>query len=426
MNRQKEFESLLASIANAPIRLAGGPSSTGTVGLATPRRLKANIPELDLEVDEGIVLKELRAAKLRLKKTPSLFSGDPQGFFTYDDPVLAITAYLYQNHLLMSDAMGVAGKIGENLRNDSFWNWAKAAIFAWRSRNAKSCQTLMGMVPHETIEIDKDVMRIAVFGDAGFRGQAQSNVIDSIRERHRSAAFDLLIHLGDVYFAGSDNEFFHHFLAPFKKIGPRLLTLVGNHDLYFGCEGFLSAMDVLDQPGRYFCVENPHWRIACLDTALPADHIRRNSGLIDKGQLAWLDRTLDTEDGKATVLMSHHYIISGWAETSDGLRRQLASRLRRVFSWYWGHEHTCATYGRKPGGFYGACVGNGAFLEVRKPPSRKPAPSWYAKGNCTCYQDQSKFWPHGFLELELHAKMIIERYHLEGGESHKRTLKRRH
>lgn len=424
MNRKEDFEALLSDIADAPVSFAGGKPRRRKAGSTSKQRIKANLAELEDDISEEAVLMELRRAKARYKKDPSLFSGDPTDVFTYDDRVLAITAYLYQAHVQMSSVLGLAGTEGEDLRNESYWKWAKTAIHMLLSRNDKSYQTLMGMTPRETIKIDKEVLRIAVTGDAGFRGQAQTNVIYNIRDRHRAAPFDLLIHLGDIYFAGQGDEVLHHFLAPFKSAGPRVLTLAGNHDLYVGGDAFLSALEVLQQPGRYFCVENPHWRIACLDTALPAETLRRNSGLLDKGQLNWLDKQLEAGDGKKTLLMSHHYIISGWEKPSAGLKRQMTSRLNKIFAWYWGHEHSCAIYSKKVAGFYGACVGNGAFLELRKPRKRKPLPEWYAKGHCSCYRDRSKFWPHGYLELELQPKRVVENYHLETGESYTRILKR--
>lgn len=415
MNKKEEFEALLGYIANLPVSFAGGKSS---------RPSGANKSRHYEDISEEDILKELRRAKTRQKKNPSLFCGDPEGFFTYDDPVLAIAAYLYQSHLLMSSVIGIAGERGEDLRNESYWNWAKTAVHIWLSRNDESYKTLMGMTPHETIEIDKDVVRLAVTGDAGFQGQAQSNVIYSIRDKHRSVPFDLLIHLGDIYFAGHGAEFLRHFLAPFRSAGPRVLTLVGNHDLYFGGEAFINALKDLQQPGRYFCVETPHWRVLCLDTALPAETLRRNSGLLDEGQMIWLDKQLEKGDGKKMILMSHHYIVSGWGNSSDRLKRQLGSRLNKIFAWYWGHEHGCVTYDKKSAGFHGACIGNGAFLEVWKPPSRSPSPEWYATGRCSCYREQSEFWPHGYLELELQPQKIIENYHLENEEFYQRILER--
>lgn len=377
----------------------------------------------DGPISDELVLQELRLARER-QRDPDLFSGDPDGIFTYDDPVLAITAYLYHAHLQMTSVLGIAGKRGEALRNEAYWRWARVAVHIWLSRDDKSYQTLMGRVPRRAIKIAKEVVRIAVVGDAGYSGQTQANVLYAIRERHRTSPFDLLIHLGDIYFAGQDSEFLRHFLAPFREVGPRVLTLVGNHDLYFGGNAFLSALKVLRQPGRYFCIENPHWRVACLDTALYAETLLRNYGLLDDGQLSWLDEQLEADDAKSTILMSHHYIISGWGKSSGDLKRQIASRLNKVFAWYWGHEHACATYDKKDVGFYGACIGNGAFLEPWTAPGGQPMPTWYAEGRCSCYREQSKYWPHGYLEIELRPTKVIENYHLEGGESYERTLER--
>lgn len=401
MNRREKFESLLAYIADTPVSFAG--------------------VAID-DISEEDIQKEIKRAKAKQKNNPSLFSGDPDGFFTYDDPILAIAAYLYQGQSLMGDALGIAGEVGENLRNDSYWDWLQVAIHAYHSRNKKSYLTLMGMTPQEAVKIDKDVVRIAVTGDAGFSGQSQSNVLYKIRQRHQQHPFDLIVHLGDVYFSGHGKEFIDYLVAPFKAIGPRVLSLVGNHDLYFGGEGFISVLKALGQPGRYFSIETPHWRVACLDTALPAENLRRNWGLIDEGQMLWLDKQLEAADGKRTILMSHHFIISGWEKPSAALKRQLALRLDKVFSWYWGHEHVCATYDKEVLGCYGACVGNGSFLEVRQLPKRETQPEWYATGRCSCYEKKRDFWPHGYLELELHSRKVIETYHLETGEIRNRVL----
>lgn len=414
MNKRKEFEARLSAIARAPVSFASGQFL---------RQPDEDWSSIEADISENDILEELHRAEERLKKNPSLFCGDPDGIFTYDDPVLAIAAYLDQANSMIASVVGIAGIEGEDLRNTAFWSWTKAAIYAWRSRGDSTYTMLAGRTPTAPIIVNNEVVRIAVVGDAGYRGQAQSNVLNSIRECHRVAPFDLLIHLGDVYFAGSGDEMLANFLGPFRSVGPKVLTLVGNHDLYFGADAFSEALNVLRQPGRYFCVENPHWRVACLDTALAAEHLLRNTGLLDKGQILWLDGLLETGDHKKTILMSHHYIVSGWEKkNSAGLRRQLGARLGKIFAWYWGHEHGCATYGKNVDGFYGACIGNGAFLELWSAPNRQPLPDWYAKGRCSCYDDRAKFWSHGYLELELQPTMIVERYHLEGGESHTRTL----
>jgi hypothetical protein len=131
-------------------------------------------------------------------------------------------------------------------------------------------------------------------------------------------------------------------------------------------------------------------------------------------------------------VMSHHFCISAWETPSEKLKPQIEDIFRnKVFAWYWGHEHRCATYGREGHGFYGACVGNGSFSEPWTVPSRSKSahPSWYADSRCEVH---SQNWPHGFLELELCTNsegeplpgLVLESYHLENvAAPHLRTLR---
>lgn len=382
-------------------------------------------PKSDFVLSETEVLRQIRKAQQRLAKDPSLFSGNPDDVFTYEDPILALAAYFENSAKDFSSSIYSADGSGDELQNASWWPWAKTAVHAWLARGDRSYVLLGGRTPTDTVRFDKDHLRIAVAGDAGYRGLAQTNVLRTIRERHREATFDLLLHLGDVYFAGSGNEMLRNFLSPFMSVGPKVLTLLGNHDLYFGAEPFNDALNILHQPGRFFCIENQYWRIACLDTALAAERLLRNEGLLDPAQVTWLYDLIDNAGDKGIILMSHHPIISGWGSTSPKLKNQLASAVKKgkIFAWYWGHEHGCATYEKPDCGFYGACSGNGAFYEYWTAPSKEPSPSWHAKGRCQCDSEDSKFWPHGYLELDLQPRRIVETYHLEN-EEHVRVLEK--
>ncbi|HLA10715.1 MAG TPA: metallophosphoesterase [Pyrinomonadaceae bacterium] len=404
MTKREEFESRFKVLAQAPVAFA---------------------TESETDASSEQVQKLLKETIERLESDPSLFSGDADGVFTYEDPVLALAAMYDRISPQVISRVGFAGIQGEQLRNASALRWIRTAVQALLARGDRSYVLLSGRTPQEPIKISGEKLRLAIVGDAGYEGYAQARVVRWMHERHLEDPFDLVIHLGDIYFSGSEREIFVNFLAPFSLIGPRVLTLIGNHDLYYGAEGYSHALDVLNQPGRYFSIETPHWIIACLDTALPADSLRRNEGFLDQGQLKWLDTIFHSKGDKCIILMSHHYTVSAWETTSRELGLQLRDRLqeRKVTAWYWGHEHGCATYERDSNGFYGACVGNGSFLEIWREPHLTPEPSWYAKGRCSCYSDkESKFWPHGYLELELKPKQIIENYHLENGESHSRTV----
>jgi Calcineurin-like phosphoesterase len=382
---------------------------------------------LDLSDQERAII-ALRDAAQRLKNDPTLLSGDPKGVFTYEDPILAAAAYWARNSEELYERMvTTAGSSpGANLK-ELRWEWILTGIHAFLSRGDHAKVLLGGRTPAGPIQISEDKIRIAVVGDAGYRGAAQDKVLRLILRRHSKARFDFVIHLGDVYFAGSNDEMTRNFLDPFSKLrnaGIKVHTLVGNHDLYYGGESFLFAINILGQPGRYFLIENPHWRIACLDTSLGAERILGNDAQLDEGQLNWLEGLLNKEDSKRLVLMSHHFIISGWEKPASSLDNQLKDRVReKIFAWYWGHEHRCSLYDRDPHGFYGACVGNGSFLSKWSPPSASPTPDWYAKGRCTCFKSQKKnFWPHGFVELELTKDKVLETVWLENNEKYVRQL----
>jgi hypothetical protein len=402
-----DFERILNQAAEARIASAG-PSALG------------------LE-DERRAVEELLAAQSRLRENPSLRSGDPDGVFTYEDPILAVAAYWSRLSDQEFDLMSPAGPPGADLKGGLRWQWAMSGVHAFLSRGNHTRVVLGGRTPTGPITYQQETLRIAVVGDGGYSGIAQQNVIRLILDRHFEAPFDLVIHLGDVYFAGGIEEMTRNFLSPYSKVrnaGPRVLTLVGNHDLYYGGEAFLFALNILNQPGRYFAIECPDWRIVCLDTSLGAERILGNDAKLDDGQLDWFDGLLRLNDGKRLILMSHHFITSAWEDPASSLFEQIGARVKdRIFSWYWGHEHCVALYRRTEHGFYGACVGNGSFLEKwRLPNANRTPPQWFPNGRCTCdLKSNSHFWQHGYLELEI-SKQATETVWLEDGSSFSRTL----
>ena len=397
MERRKRIEERLKALAAAPVGVASDDDDIRT----------------------------LAEAFVRLNADPGLLAGDPDAEYTYEDPVLAVASDCYRGVI----PIGIASD-GSELRHGLDVRWVIVAIHALKRRDFIE---LSGRTPQRTVALDGKSVRIAVVGDAGYRGNPQDRVLSLIRERHRKKPFDLVIHLGDTYFAASSGAMLEQFLAPFQgafgEPAPQIYTLCGNHDLYYGQAPFLSALDVLRQPGRYFCIETPGFRIACLDTSLASTTTFRNEGGLDDGQLKWLESLVDQQPRKRLILMSHHYIVSGWTPVKQDPLDRLAHQLRdlckrEVFAWYWGHEHNCAYYGRGSHGFYGACVGNGAFNEIRNPFHKDGIrPDWFAKNPCSCFgEEKANYWPHGFLELELSPDKISETYHLEDNKKKARVL----
>jgi hypothetical protein len=424
MIRARAFEEAFRAAANsAPLYGTAGQRKT-----IAPKRWPIKAALSDEEIEAA-----LRAAATRLKEHPELLSGDPNGVFTFEDPVLAAALYwLRKSEASHKNLYGAAGKVpGEKLKEGWYRpSWIKTGVRAILSHFSTTRVQLAAMTPDAPVITQAAPLRIAVCGDAGFVGVAQDKVIRMILSRHRIKPFDFAIHLGDVYFAGDVNEMALNFLQPFSRLtkaGIRLFTLVGNHDLYYGGTSFVFAMNMLQQPGRYFLIESPYWRIACLDTSLGAVHVAGDDAQLDEKQLEWLDSILAKEDARPVVVMSHHFAISGWGVPPVSLTSQLNDRFNKdVFAWYWGHEHNCALYAKNGStNYWGACVGNGSFIETWNEPTKQPAPVWFAQKFCTCFPHKgAPYRPHGYIELEFHKDRIEETAHIENRETYARTMRR--
>lgn len=379
--------------------------------------------------EERGVLEAVKSALESLKTQPAIFTGDPYGDFTYDHPVLAIALSEFQTCFRSFGPTLL--RFGDEF---SAWRWVSPTIHAVLSHGEKSLAALRKLVPGKAIHIDRDVTRIAVSGDAGYNNSAQQFVIQQINRRHSAKPFDLFIHLGDTYLSGKDDEFLNNLLAPFAAVKMKKVAICGNHDIYRGGEGFEKVIQIWEQPGRYFAIQTPDWVIACLDSSLAAPDVAKMDGTLDDEQFAWLRQLIRDKGDKKLVVMTHHFPVSAWSKSKPTIAAQLKPCVQDIFAWYWGHEHSCATYSPAAGGYYGACIGNGAFKEPWSTPTVKTQSlDWYAKSSCVHFSKKEltlkipflknrHFWPHGFLELELSKSGISETYHVEDEPAHTRIL----
>jgi hypothetical protein len=367
-----------------------------------------------VESFEHVTAATLRALR-ELEKDRDAIGRGTDRVFTYEHPVLAVALQRYEQAI----RGGLSGRLVHR--------WIAVGIAALLSRNDRDFVQLASLQPGDPIDLGSDDdVRIAVVGDAGYLCPAQKRVIELMKAQVDGDKYPLLIHLGDTYFGGSDAEMFTNLIAPLSQApAERLTTLCGNHDLYFGPEPFIRALQTLRQPGRYFAVQAAGWTIACLDTSLAAATVLRHDGLLDVGQVAWLEKLAGKVKGRRLILMGHHPPISDWEGASDEMREQIHDAiLKKVALWYWGHEHRIATYASDT--WKGAVVGNGAFQESVGGPRRKPGRvEWYPEdAKCDCYGSSffhGDEWPHGFLELTLRPDSVEERYVLETGDVHTRT-----
>src|SRR2546430_36225 len=112
---------------------------------AFERELYRLLDDLQIETEDSL---DLRAALTRLKKDPRIFKGDPNGVFTYEDPILAEAAfflYLHERgrlpqHLSSQGLTNFQGDLDERLISaDSSWSeWILVGRQIMRRQNPKS------------------------------------------------------------------------------------------------------------------------------------------------------------------------------------------------------------------------------------------------------------------------------------------------
>ena len=131
---------------------------------------------------------------------------------------------------------------------------------------------------------------------------------------------DIVIHLGDIYYAGTPEECDAHFLMPLRAAMPDTpaFTLCGNHDVYSGGQGYYGLLDRIGQPASYFCLRalDLSWQTLAADTGLnDRDPFDVDSALtgIDPGEEQWHLDKVGGFPGR-TILLTHHQPYSAFAE----------------------------------------------------------------------------------------------------------------
>jgi hypothetical protein len=207
--------------------------------------------------------------------------------------------------------------------------------------------------------------RVALVGDwgTGLYGAPQ------IRKALLADAdpFALMVHLGDVYYAGTQKEVSERFLAVWPR-RPEAVhrALNSNHEMYSGgYPYFQSTLPAFGQEASYFAFQNEHWTLVGLDVA----HIDHG---IDDEQVAWLAAILQQAGTRRVILLSHQQLFSNLESQGDKLWGHAGFaailRSRRIFAWYWAHEHRCTIY-REPdetSGLLARCIGHGGMPQSRK------------------------------------------------------------
>jgi len=218
--------------------------------------------------------------------------------------------------------------------------------------------------------------KLAIIGDWGTGDSVAINLLQQLA----SFGPEVLIHLGDVYYAGTHNEEQTNFLDICRQVlGNNVLifSLCGNHDMYSGGQGYYWLVDQIGQQASYFCLQNSDWQFLAMDTGHndnnPITVSTNMTKLVTFGTWAeqnWLLDKINLAGSRKTVLLSHHQLFSPFGAVgivngqsfayNPNLRATFQAVTSKVAWWFWGHEHTLAVFDPYMGVERGRCVGASA------------------------------------------------------------------
>jgi len=343
--------------------------------------------------------------------------GADDKFVTVDDRAASLLQTFLARQSLASGKIVDSGH-GPEAKFDSHdvLGWA-GSLFDW----------LKGLKKHPFITHNDDpkllgsTLRIGLLSDWGtglYGAPVCANSIE--RDQH----FDMLMHLGDVYYSGDLDEVDARFL----KIWPRVegainRALNSNHEMYSGGYGYFNRiLPDFQQDASYFAYQNAHWLLVGLDSGY-LEH-----DLCDD-QVAWLTRLVSAAGDRRVILFSHHQPFSLFESGGDKLVKKLAKFLdaSRVFAWYWGHEHRCAIYQKHPvWNLHGRCIGHSGFPYFRDKfkDTSLTKPGWIKRegknlvpgcevldGPNPYIEEGAKYGPNGYVVLELDGLNLTEIVH---------------
>ncbi|HEX5736275.1 MAG TPA: metallophosphoesterase [Blastocatellia bacterium] len=295
--------------------------------------------------------------------------------------------------------------------------WAGSFFTWWRK-----------IKPHEFLNASPDPdpfenqTRVALLGDWGTGLYGAPVCARSIESDPKG--YKLAIHLGDVYYAGNKGEVQERFLDLWPKNNVATNRAINsNHEMYTGGHAYYQlTLPKFNQPASYFAFQNDHWVLVGLDSAY-IDHDLMGD------QVEWLRNIINQAGDRKVILMSHHQPISRLESQGPKLVEKLGEFLtaKKIFAWYWGHEHRCMLYDQHPNwGMFGRTVGHSGFPYFRDDVSGATAepglPGWHRLGakdlvpggllldgpNQFVKDHEDKYGPNGYMFLEFDGPHLNE------------------
>jgi hypothetical protein len=275
-----------------------------------------------------------------------------------------------------------------------------------------------------TVPISSKI-RIVITGDFGsgdWGTPSEPAPSTKIRNLIANSKPDITVHLGDVYYAGTDRAEKANLQTIWPVGSEGSFALNSNHEMYPGGFAYYdialaSTTFSLQNGCSYFVLENDNWVIIGLDSAFYAPKLKFYlEGNIDAIQQQFLRN--EAAKDKHTVILTHHNGLNLDGTSSTLLWSSIISCLRQSSQklfWYWGHEHAGVIYNDKECAAKCRCAGHGAL------PWGK-ASILAANPNVLWYEDRPAGDPfdtvrvlNGYVELLLDGPSLKETFYDENG-----------
>lgn len=297
-----------------------------------------------------------------------------------------------------------------------------------------------GASPFTLTVTGQQSLKIALTGDWGTGvwsdGSEKYCPSQLVIQQIQAASPDVAIHLGDVYYAGTQDGVLGFGKGEEAKkfvdqwgIFPNNFTLNSNHEMYDGGNGYfkvaLAAKPFLPQNNTsYFAIEYGKWLIFGLDSAFyDTSPMYMYGALTDPNQIKFI-KSFDLT-GKTVIVMTHHNGLTTDGTAQTALWTDVVSALGRAPDyWYWGHVHNGIVYSSLSAAgaaTQARCVGHGALpfgnaYELNNAGTPIPEVLYYSH---TPMQNpdpqQAKRVLNGYAILTLGAGTLLEEFFDETG-----------
>ncbi len=379
------------------------------------KRERAASPLESVSAGDEVPNPEALAETSRALRLIELEQRDPGVMSTVKDP-LASLLQTYMAKFAPEDQLSEApgGGLEAKFDEHDILGWV-LSVFTWY----KKLNKFTWQEPDSPAALP-NATRVAVFGDwaTGLYGApiiSRSIVADAKR-------YQLVLHLGDTYYSGDDDEVADRLMETWPR-SPQAVyrALNGNHEMYTGGNAYYRAVcKEFGQKSTYFAFQNDHWILAGLDSAYDDHDLHGN-------QAQWLESLMAQAGGRKLLLFSHHQPYSLLDDQGPKLVSKLSSFLsnKQIFAWYWGHEHRCVLYDPHPvWGLLGRCIGHGGFPYFRdklpggphvqpafvRVPSKNFVPSADILDGPNPFVEghENDYGPHGYVTLEFDGPHLNE------------------